>query len=495
MAIAVDSEGGLSAQRDRIERMFDSVEQVQTSDPFTLAAALALLTQDDLLALDDRRAEAVVAATQRVINAVSARQSMAIETHARRYEESAERWREEVAADGRRRVPHTSGSQMSASVLAPLLRVAPRTASTRVRHAQVLVTALPGVHDLAWEGDLEPYRVTAVVRESDAVPTGRLHEFEARLLRRDITAVACSRLRAAARRAAERVDPNQARQAADLAAARRSVRVGPGHVPGMSTWTVHLPTATSARVLSAVDALAAEYARANPGQPIETARADALVDLVEASATITTTIELVAPVIFTRRPPHGGGAPADSSHGHATAHGPQPDEEGERGEEHVLDGTVRWDGPDLWFVPSPVEVPGAGSLLPADLVALLGSPDTAIRLARSDLVTGAVRGQDPTTYRPGAATARAVRSRDGTCRFPGCATPARRTQLDHVIAYPAGPTTPPNLLCLCATHHGFKHHANWTLAMTPEGVATWTAPDGRTHTTWPLDRHGTAAAA
>jgi hypothetical protein len=68
-------------------------------------------------------------------------------------------------------------------------------------------------------------------------------------------------------------------------------------------------------------------------------------------------------------------------------------------------------------------------------------------------------------------------------------------QLDHVIAYPAGPTAPPNLLCLCATHHGFKHHANWTLAMTPEGVATWTAPDGRTHTTWPLDRHGTGAAA
>ena len=31
--------------------------------------------------------------------------------------------------------------------------------------------------------------------------------------------------------------------------------------------------------------------------------------------------------------------------------------------------------------------------------------------------------------------------------------------------------------------------------MTPEGVATWTAPDGRTHTTWPLDRHGTGAAA
>ena len=102
--------------------------------------------------------------------------------------------------------------------------------------------------------------------------------------------------------------------------------------------------------------------------------------------------------------------------------------------------------------------------------------------------------QDPTIYRPGAATARAVRSRDGTCRFPGCATAAKRCQLDHVIRHPDGPTSVPNLQSLCATHHGFKHHAGWRVEMDPLGVCKWTAPDGRTHTTWPLDRHGFRAA-
>ena len=149
---------------------------------------------------------------------------------------------------------------------------------------------------------------------------------------------------------------------------------------------------------------------------------------------------------------------------------------------------------DLWFVSARTEVPLLGSLLPEDVVDLLNDPDVTLRLARSDSVTGAVRWQDPHTYRPGARTARAVRSRDGTCRFPGCTTAARRCQLDHVVRHPDGPTTVTNLQSLCATHHGFKHHAGWQVAMDQRGVCTWTAPDGRTHTTHPMDRHGHRAA-
>jgi hypothetical protein len=162
--------------------------------------------------------------------------------------------------------------------------------------------------------------------------------------------------------------------------------------------------------------------------------------------------------------------------------------------EQVDDGVLHDHDGRVWFVSSHTEVPLLGSLLPSDVVALLCDPDAVLRLARSDSVTGAVRWQDPTTYRPGAATARVVRSRDGTCRFPGCATAARRCQLDHVIRHPEGPTEASNLQSLCATHHAFKHHAGWHVEMDPLGVCTWTAPDGRTHRTWPLDRHGHHAA-
>ena len=45
---------------------------------------------------------------------------------------------------------------------------------------------------------------------------------------------------------------------------------------------------------------------------------------------------------------------------------------------------------------------------------------------------------------------------------------------------------------LCA-HHGFKHHGGWTVTMTPEGICTWTAPNGRSHTTHPHNLHDDAA--
>ena len=109
-------------------------------------------------------------------------------------------------------------------------------------------------------------------------------------------------------------------------------------------------------------------------------------------------------------------------------------------------------------------------------------------------MTGAIRSQNPHAYRPNEAVARQVRSRDGTCRFPGCGQPARRTQIDHVVPAPGGPTEVANLMCLCTSHHRFKHHGGWRVELSPEGICTWAAPDGRTHTTWPTDRHGRSVA-
>ena len=144
-------------------------------------------------------------------------------------------------------------------------------------------------------------------------------------------------------------------------------------------------------------------------------------------------------------------------------------------------------------MPGPVAAPGLGCLIPAQLTAILADPDLRIRLAAAHPDTGAVDALDQRAYRPGAALARLVRARDGTCRFPGCNTPASRCHLDHVTRYPDGPTAASNLQSLCAAHHGFKHHATWSVTMTPEGTCTWTAPNGRTHTTYPHAVHDQAA--
>jgi hypothetical protein len=82
----------------------------------------------------------------------------------------------------------------------------------------------------------------------------------------------------------------------------------------------------------------------------------------------------------------------------------------------------------------------------------------------------------------------AARLRDGTCRAPGCTRPATRCDCDHVVPYPAGPTTLTNTCCLCRRHHRLKTHApGWHLTLDPDGTATWTTPTGTRHTTHPHD--------
>ncbi|MEO3937204.1 HNH endonuclease signature motif containing protein [Dermatophilaceae bacterium Soc4.6] len=135
-----------------------------------------------------------------------------------------------------------------------------------------------------------------------------------------------------------------------------------------------------------------------------------------------------------------------------------------------------------------VRHPRVGIILNTAVTTWLAHPDTRLRLATYDPATGALTGHDPTTYRPNAALARAVRTRDGHCRFPGCTTDAARTDLDHVIAFPVGPTAVTNLACLCRKHHTFKHHAGWTLTMTPDATCTWTTPP-RPHLHHPPPHH------
>jgi hypothetical protein len=81
-----------------------------------------------------------------------------------------------------------------------------------------------------------------------------------------------------------------------------------------------------------------------------------------------------------------------------------------------------------------------------------------------------------------------VQLRDRTCVFPGCTRPARRCDVDHIIAYDhdadaegrpqPGPTTTSNLACLCRFHHRLKTHSAWRYTMVEPGVFEWTSPHG-----------------
>jgi hypothetical protein len=82
-----------------------------------------------------------------------------------------------------------------------------------------------------------------------------------------------------------------------------------------------------------------------------------------------------------------------------------------------------------------------------------------------------------------------VRSRDLFCRFPGCTVPSARCDLDHVVAWPYGPTHASNLACGCREHHLAKTFADgWQVTLAPDGTMTWTSPYGQRVTTVPGSR-------
>ncbi|MGL5908992.1 MAG: HNH endonuclease, partial [Phycicoccus sp.] len=124
-------------------------------------------------------------------------------------------------------------------------------------------------------------------------------------------------------------------------------------------------------------------------------------------------------------------------------------------------------GEPVWFVDGITQAPGTSGLLAAAVVGILTDPDTRFRVTGGPVGRADGTPERRRTYRPGRALAATVRARDGHCRFPGCSVPARRCQLDHVVRYPDGPTIEANLCALCPTHHAFKHHAGWTLTITP----------------------------
>jgi hypothetical protein len=90
-------------------------------------------------------------------------------------------------------------------------------------------------------------------------------------------------------------------------------------------------------------------------------------------------------------------------------------------------------------------------------------------------------------YRPPEWMVRFVKARDGACRFPGCTVAARFCDLDHVRPWPAGPTHPENLVCLCRRHHRVKQRRGWHPLLLPDGSMVWTDPTGATRTTTPVD--------
>ncbi|TQM57767.1 HNH endonuclease signature motif containing protein [Humibacillus xanthopallidus] len=537
------------------------------------AAVVARIVPERLRSLDHAGAEAVLAVTQRATNVLAAMQDLALAAGVRSEELDLSDldggW-----SDGSEHRP--SSVKIVASSVAPLLRLTPRSAESRVADALCLVDELPRTRGMTLEGLLDSRQSRVIVDVAQLVQVGARPLFDAAITSvPGLAELTPARLRRLCERTAALIDEGSMEQRAERAVADRFVRVTPGADPGMAWWTASLPSYVSMQAWAAIDELAHEYVRADPGRTIDQARADAFADLLLGSAHVTTTVELVVPTstdtdgaglhaVVGGATPLGGSDPAGATRADPSPADPKPAAsplapitDPATAESHPAggdpDGLEHVVGPALapwhaigselaprgspalgglpdesavhllvlqqqevarrewerlpagmleryrlrlgpWRPPTVgVRDPRAGWILSSTLVDILSDPDIRLRVTRADALTGVTVARDPSVYRPHAALARRVRDRDRTCRFPGCSVAAQRCDLDHVVRFPDGPTSKDNLLCLCRTHHGFKHHAGWLLVLDADGVCTWTSPTGRSYVTRPADVRVSAA--
>ncbi|MGI8716816.1 MAG: DUF222 domain-containing protein, partial [Lapillicoccus sp.] len=370
--------------------MFEyTVETVRATAVGPLGTTLLALTDAEILALDDERAEALVVAAQRVINAASAIQAVAIEGRSRLEAEQVAQARAglttvERLVSGCPRDEH----DFMPSVLAPLLHLSPRSMVPRYMVARTLCQRLPATLAAMRAGDIEPWTAAAI---ADRLPTtaapALCRQVEDAIFPRVLRQTAGEAGRSA-QRALERLDPDAVAARGAQARTERFVLVEDAGLPGLSRWTAEAPTETSLMAWAAIDELARRYAGDGDHRTLRQARADAFIDLILGNATVETTVQVSLPAGAT--PGEGGATPGEG--------GATPGEGGATPGEGAPRGAL---------TPTGVDTPVG--LFPADaLAALVASVQTRFQALYVDPDTGYVTGAGPFAYRPHAALVRLV---------------------------------------------------------------------------------------
>ncbi|MGH3318748.1 MAG: DUF222 domain-containing protein [Streptosporangiaceae bacterium] len=365
----------------------------------------------------------------------------------------------------------TGVSEFCPDEIAPVLRLSRQGACLRLGLAVDLCDRLPGTLDALARGDLSLPRARVIADGVTGLPDDLARRVEDRVLARAADQTP-GQLRAAVGRAVLAVDPKAAEKRHEKAKRDRRVEHHPLPESGMGELWAYL-TATELRAAwTAVDTAARTAATPDDTRTMDQRRADALVDLLTGR--------------------HFGGPAATGGAGGEAGSGYDAEEAGRgpraggaglaprpMGEARVTVAATTL----LGLAEAPGELAGYGPI-PASVARAIAA-DATWRFLYTDAATGAITGLSRRTYTPGIVLGDYVRARDATCRFPGCRQPARRTDIDHTIAWPDGETAAHNLACLCRHHHRLKQQPDWQLRQDQHARLIWTTPAGHVYETAP----------
>lgn len=119
-----------------------------------------------------------------------------------------------------------------------------------------------------------------------------------------------------------------------------------------------------------------------------------------------------------------------------------------------------------------------GEPIPAELARIIAADKNATWYRLLTDPAGEFVDLSTTSYAPTGAIWRHVTARDQLCVFPGCDRPATRSEKDHRVPYPQGPTSVSNLDDLCRSHHRVKHTDGYHVQRESNGDYVITTPRG-----------------
>jgi hypothetical protein len=420
----------------------------------------------------------------------------------------------------------------TANELAPVLRIAPRTASALVAHTR-RVRGLPAAMDALAEGRMIPGHLDVLDIVTRDTTTSVTVALEAEAIRCAPTKTRQQLHAHLASKAAE-WDAEYATTAVQRGTSERNVQLRPSPLPGCHRIVADLPSMAAFATWHALNGIA-KNTKATGTRPdgsvedrgLPALRADAFTSILTGQADPANPALLPPADVLTRLAQVQVVVAADTLTGasdlpaHLPAGGP------------IDPATIR----DLAAkVPwrRLVAHPDTGVLLHRDTNLLRADEAVDRRLARlfTEPATAGVLDYGTTRYRPPAHLRDHVITRDATCIGPACHHPAAGTQLDHTINYGAanydaanydeanaaeanadeisyderdlhssldarvgsrrrggrrgrtvrGTTADYNLGPLCIRWHNAKTHGRWQLRQPQPGLFIWTSPLGRTYT-------------